>query len=710
MLCDMFKRRCGGAAPLLAAAALGATVPAARAQEEPATYHMSLPAITVWAPRISLPAETDTDLRTAPPRVPFADGGAYLRTAPGVTAGRFGGHGLEPFIRGQSQNQLAITTDGATTYGACPNRMDPPASYVAVESFDRVEIVRGYQSVLNGPGGSGGTIRFRTEPPGFGPELDATGHVAAGYEANSSTRFANGQAAAGTDAGYLRGTAAYKDAGNYRDGDGDKVRSSFEERAAGATLGLTPGDATHLSLGYSFHTVDDALFPGAGMDSPKAKTQGVTGRFEHEPGGGAIERIEATAYASFVDHVMDNYSLRPRLTPPFLRVDSTSDTFGGTLRTGLAVAGQTVETAIDYRRNERDATRFSGPNAGNVTVVQSVMWPGIDIDEIGLAAEAAFEPAQGLRLVTGLRYDLVRVTYGRANQRAAATGRTANDLYRAFYGVTAADTTEHNAGGLVRAEIAAGDGMMAFAGVSRSVRTADTTERGLAGDMGGLGAMSRAWVGKPDIAPEKHHQAEAGLSVSRETWAVDATSYLNLVDDYILRDSARAQTGILIFAPDADVYRNIDALLAGVELRGEWQMRPSLALRADATYTYGKDRDGDRPLPQIPPLQGALHLDWQALQMVSVGGTLRYAARQTRVDTDPRTGTGRDVRKTAGYAVLDLRASVSPISDLELTAGVTNLFDVTYANHLNRSNVFDPVEVQVNEPGRAFYLQGRIAF
>ena len=42
-----------------------------------------------------------------------------------------------------------------------------------------------------------------------------------------------------------------------------------------------------------------------------------------------------------------------------------------------------------------------------------------------------------------------------------------------------------------------------------------------------------------------------------------------------------------------------------------------------------------------------------------------------------------------------------------LTAGVANIFDLDYANHLNRASLFDPDPVRVNEPGRTYWLRVR---
>ncbi len=677
--------------------------------QTPSDASITLPTITVYAPRMSTPAQTDIDLQTAPPRAPHADGGDFLRSVPGVSAGRFGGHGLEPVIRGQSQNQLNVTANGATTYGGCPNRMDPPSSYAAIDSFDRIKVVRGYQSVLNGPGGPGGAVILTHDRPQLGKTLSASGALSAGYDANGVTRFADGYALTGMKDGYARVTVSAKDAENYEDGGGNSVRSSYSQRQGGLTLGLTPGDATHLHAGYTYNETEDALFPGAGMDSPMAKSSTYTAGLEHDFNAGLISRVDISGYASLADHVMDNYSLRERTAAPFSRVDSESDTIGGALKTDIKIGSQRIETAIDFRRNKRDATRLMGGTAATVNTTQSIMWPGITIREIGIAAETVFDLSDATALVAGARYDNVKTKYDRADERAMATGRTPNDLYRAFYGVTAGDKTENNLSGLLRLEHGLSDVTTVFGSVSRSVRTADATERGLVNDQG-LAANNSSWIGNPDIDPEKHHQVEAGLMTGGADWRVNASAYVNLVDDYILRDSAHGQDGILITSANADVYRNINALLTGIELNGEWALTDTVRAKADMALTYGEDRDADRALPQVPPLQGAVHLDWQAFEELQLGGTMRYAMRQTRVDTNATTGAGRDVGETAGYAVLDLRTVVTPAEGFELSAGITNLLDTTYANHLNRSNVFDPVEVRVNEPGRSVFVRGRMTF
>ena len=86
-------------------------------------------------------------------------------------------------------------------------------------------------------------------------------------------------------------------------------------------------------------------------------------------------------------------------------------------------------------------------------------------------------------------------------------------------------------------------------------------------------------------------------------------------------------------------------------------------------------------------------------------GLLRWAAEQDRVDDDPLIGSGQDYGETPGYAVADLSGRYKLLGSLSLFAGVDNLFDRTYANHLNRGNLFDPDPVRINEPGRTFWIR-----
>ncbi|MBO6561648.1 MAG: TonB-dependent copper receptor [Nisaea sp.] len=687
----------------LAVAAMALPAVDARAQSSTeGSAAASLPKLVIEAPWLSEPSQSVLPPHS-PSSPPVADGGDFLRSVPGISGVRMGGHGIDPVIRGMQGNQLNITTDGAYIYGGCPNRMDPPASFAPVETYDQVTVSQGYQSVTRGAGGPGGHIDFQRLAPVFETGKSYRGQAGGGWESNGNIRDAFGDVAAGRDGAYARVVGAAKEADNYDDGDGNEVRSSFSQRSIDTVLGYEKDDGAAVSLGAGFASTEDALFEGAAMDAPVDDSRTLRGKVRLPVAAGSFTEVRAEGFATGVEHVMDNYSLRTRTAPMAMRVDSESDTFGGSLAADLAVGSAALTVGLDYQHNRREAERYSGMSDSNVNTLNSLMWPDTEIGQLGLFAESTMDVAQKTRLVLGGRYDRVEASLGRADEVVASKGRSPNDLYRMYYGETGDDRSENNFGGLARLEYDLTDSTVLHAGFSRSVRTADATERSMASDM-----MASSWVGNPDIKPEAHHQLEAGLSTRDDGWSFGATAYVDRVSDFILRDSARGQSGVLL-SNGATVYRNVDALLSGLTVSGDYRFAGNWVLAGDATYTYGENLDEDGPLAQIPPLEGSLSLAYRG-DGWEVGTVFRGALKQTRVDDDPSTGSGRDADKTPAWFTQDLYASVETFTPFEVRVGVTNLFDRDYAYHLNRSNSFDATEVQVDEPGRSFYLRATARF
>jgi len=638
---------------------------------------------------------------------PYSDGGEFLRSIPGVSSGRIGGHGLEPVIRGQQQNRLNIIGDGAFQYGACPNRMDPPTSVSGFETFDEIIVERGYQTVTNGPGGSGGTVSMKRTAPDFLAGNAYEGSVSGGVDSNGSLKETAVDLAFDLDEGYARFNGGYKEAGDYKDGDNNKVRSSFEQRSGLLELGWRPTQDTTISISQQMEQSRDVLFAGAGMDTPESDTDATRLSLEHNLNGDTLKGINVSAYGSFTDHLMDNYSLRS-WSMMTMKTNSVSDTYGGKITTDLDLYGIDLTTGVDFQHNTRDATRYRGTTVDNVNTIHAFMWPDLALLQTGLFAEGVMPLAPASELTLGARYDYVNADADKVNKTASPSGaisRTANDLYEAYYGTRMKNETEHNLSALARIDQDWGTGLNSYATLSRSVRTADATERGMAGDHG---TASSRWIGNPNIDPEKHHQLELGLAANINQWNIEASTYHDWISDYIFRDSARGQSGVLL-SDGATIYRNVDARIWGLEVGTSTQFADNWLLSINAAYTHGQNEDTGRPLPQIPPLSGMIDLSY-VQNLWTVGTRIEAALKQSRVDDDTSTGSGLDVQKTPGYVVPSLYASYHGLDPVEIRFGVTNLFDRSYANHLNKSNSFDTEQSQVNEPGRSFYLQVRADF
>ncbi|MEJ2061619.1 MAG: TonB-dependent receptor plug domain-containing protein, partial [Gammaproteobacteria bacterium] len=231
---------------------------------------------------------------------PAADAGSLLRDLPGVDGIRMGGKGIDPVIRGQQGNRLNILTDGAYIFGACPNRMDPPTAYMAPELFDRITVIEGMQSVVYGPGGSGGTVLFERITPRFAEGEHARGKAGIGYRDNGNVRSGYADLTAGGTQGFVRVYGNKAEADNYKDGTGTEVRSAYKDDGYGAILGWTPDDNTRLEVSYDGLRERDVLYAGAGMDSPKSDADILRARFSREAMSGPITAVHAEVYQSWV--------------------------------------------------------------------------------------------------------------------------------------------------------------------------------------------------------------------------------------------------------------------------------------------------------------------------------------------------------------------------------------------------------------------------
>jgi iron complex outermembrane receptor protein len=559
---------------------------------------------------------------------------------------------------------------------------------------DRVTVVKGVQSLAHGPGGTGGSILIERELPWLADAGTAL-RAGAGAGDNGLEWRGDAQLLWRGEHGAMRldaNAASYED---YEDGDGAAVRSGFRRRGVHAMAGREFGEAGTWELGVERAETLDARFAGAGMDAPLDRMTGL--RIAHRRELGAWS-LAARAWRNEVDHVMDNFSLRPQPAMA-MRVPAESDTQGADMRLDTVHGDWSLALGLDLGSNRRQATRYVGANPAALTMVNAFLWPDVRLDQAGVFGEATHATDTGTATF-GLRVDRFRADARRADQRPSPMAMSPAALYAMYYG--AGEIRQHDTGvsALLRWEQPVHEGVTLFTGLSRTVRAADATERFLASP---AAMPSGRWIGNPDLELEKHIQLDLGLAWNGDSTRASAVAFADRVSDYILRDRARGQDGVLL-ADGASIYRNVDASLHGLEIEAHWQWTPTVSVEAEAAWVRGENRSEDLALAQIPPINGALAVAWQS----SAGewtARLRGASRQDRVDDSVLTGSGLDAGPTPGFAVLDLGWS-HDFGSHRLRLDVKNIFDRTYAEHLNRANQdpFNPDPVQVNEPGRGLFL------
>jgi len=629
-------------------------------------------------------------------RIPV-DAAEALLEIPGVSASRMSQHGLDPIIRGQSATQLNVLLDGGYVHGGCPNRMDPPTSFAVLQSYDRVIVQKGVQSVLYGLGGSGGTILFERDTAtkaamegiqgSAGLSGTSNGAGGAGYV---DGLFSNGTA-------YMRAYGEYQDVDSYKDGDGNVVPSATTKTSGGATLGLRLNDYAGIEAGVDLTRAKDTLYAGADMDSPLDDLNAYRFKFWDQKIDGPVNGVKFEAWRSDVDHLMNNYSLR---TPPAMKsmyraAPSEVTTQGMRLTlTSTPVSALKVNYGMDYQDVNRKGW-INNPVSPTPDAVLGWLWPEAEFSSVGGFVEGEYGISTTQRLKAGLRVDDVNSSINGSLKGSIAT----NPMVPAAIRNAAKSEQDNTAvGGLLRYEQDIDTNLSLFAGISRSVRQPDATERYvLKAAPAGI-----TWIGNPSLEPEVHHQLDVGLSgkAQKNMLEWDAVLYYDKVGDYVLRDINRGT--IAGVSPNATIYRNVDATLWGAELSAQWIFAPGWQTYGFLAYVNAENTSDNRNIAQIPPLNGNIGLEYTE-SVWGAGGRVRFAAQQNDIDTL----SGLDTVETPSYGVVDIYGSYTVAKNTVLKAGVDNLFDTLYAEHVNRaySGLFGNPLDRIYEPGISFWAR-----
>ncbi|MGI9277519.1 MAG: TonB-dependent receptor domain-containing protein [Endozoicomonas sp.] len=626
--------------------------------------------------------------------VPATDTGQWLRQEHGVTAARKGGKGFEPIIRGQQQSQLNMIMGDAVVNGACPGRMDPSSGYGVLSGYDRVRVLRGYESVTHGSGGAGGTVLFERDDPDF-TERTFHARAGAGYTGNINSKTASADLSAGNNRAYLRAYGEHQGVGNYRDGSGNTVSSAFNSTSGGIVLSGQVMPSTRLEMNIESVRDDDIHYSGSGMDAPWARADTWRFKVSHGKSLAFFDNLELSTYHADVEHLMDNYSVRRRKPGQSegVKAPSSANSWGGKLIGTTFFDNAELSSGLDYRASDRSAKRFKVNLKQGGEEFQSYIWPGIEYRQIGIFSELDHKLSHKDNLRLGIRYDHFSADATRAGSTALGDS-SPDEMYRRHYGYGAEKIQENNVSGLLGWQHQLVKGHSLELRFSRVVRTADASERFIA-SRGSCCHGSDDQVGNPRIKPERHHQLDAGYRVKSQQHELGFNVYLDEVSDYIVR--SQGDSG-------AYIYKNVDARLYGVEFETAFRFgyfKPAMTV----AWTYGANRTSGGSLPQIPPLAVSIKFDYERPEWM-LGAKWDLAMRQVRVNS----ASGLDTGETPGYGVLHLHGWYHLSKDIKLLAGVENLFDKTYALHVNRASrdPFNPEAERVNEPGRQIWVGIRL--
>ncbi len=597
----------------------------------------------------------------------------------GIWKLRKGGIANDVVLRGFKRGNVNVLFDGARIYSACPNRMDPPAFHIDFAEVEQIEVINGPYDVRN-YGSLGGTVNIKTHKPkkGFHGKLNlASGSFS---YLNPSLRLSYGSNSFYGLLGY-----SYRYSKPYKTGEGKRFTeyanykpseidsTAFRINTGWVKLGIKPSEGKELELSYSAQRARDVLYPYLQMDSPKDDADRLSLRL-------GLGKLKLTTYYSHIYHRMNNSK---RTSTMFMETVARTTTYGGKAEYEFKNLTLGLEA---FRWNWKARTQMG-------TMFQDTI-PDVDFVNVGVFGELRRSLSKKLRLVAGLRLD---TTETKADKSKANT-----DLYYTYHNTTGTSKRDTYPSGNLQLFYDLGKKTELFAGLGYSVRVPDAQERYFALNRSGMmEALYGDWVGNPKLKPSKNTELDAGIRWKALSLSAEATLFFSYVKDYITlyNQTNVNNTGL---GTKARSYTNIDARFYGGELRATYSLTQTLFLDGGVSYVVGrKETDPakniyDEDVAEVPPLKvrTALRYD-NGIYFGEIEGIA--SSTQDRVDSD------LGETKTSGWAVVNLKAG-GEYKSFRLTAGVENLLDKFYYEHL--SYLRDPFSsgVKVPEPGRSFYL------
>lgn len=655
-----------------------------------------------------------------------------LNSEPGISMGSDGIWATNINIRGMGENRLVTLIDGNRVETA--NDLTASLSMIDVNDIERVEVIKGAQSSLYGTGAMGGIVNIITKDGYWAAKPYLRGEVFSGF-ASANTMFSDYAAInAGSGRWYARVSGAYNHAGDIRTPDGVLPNSQFTTNNLSVKFGLKPFSNHIFKIQYQRNRGDDVGIPGGrAFPGPAKATYTDIGRqllnasYEMK---NVSEKLVSLKANYFMQYIVRDVAVEPntvtesklvngntqRTTPNLLTPSGNHLTHGAQLQStwalseknmlvaGLDAWGRKLTTSrekfitVEILNPQGTVVKTNKMERGEIPIPESIYkTAGLFIqDEFHLMDNRLTLIAGGrldgvwvenkkgvdvdYLIVNGVRNDsppTQRVTFAEGNEKSLSWSANAGLLYN----------LQKNT-----------DLSMNFA---RSFRAPSLEERFKYIDLGNY-----VELGNIHLQPESGYSADLGLRVWKTRFNLQSSLFVNRISNMIVESPGQfIYTLTSETEPDtlpALINSNVSkAILYGFDFKLGYTLCKEFVFLMSGSYVRGKDTEANTNLPLIPPLNGRLGIRYSPAKLGSIELTLVGASRQGKI--------AEGEQATNGYYRVDLALNTSQFDlglvRLQLFAGIDNLTDKSYTNHLstNRGSIS-------TEPGRNLFLRMNLSF
>ena len=580
-------------------------------------------------------------------------------------------------IRGQGDtytSNVLLLLDGVSVNESDLSGAD--YSLISLGQIDRVEVLRGPNTVRYGNGAVAGVINIITRKPEPGIGVNARTR----YGSYSTTDSGLGLAWASEQL-WVSADAAYFDSDGYRD------NSDLEKKDLLLKTGYAPSESLELSVSGSWHEdtyglpgpVDEEAFNGSSNDRETTAFPFDGGETDDDRLRGDVRLGNEATGLLTLRGVTRNRTNDFRIgeqfpDQPFDRIAEDTDTLFAQYEYDLNWLGREHSFFAGFESGDTDYSRTQPAEAGNQNNLG-------DIRQSAWFAAADIALSKDLTLSAGYRQDSFQLD-SRNDQFSDSLcddseliGTPPNQLlvcndpggFRSGFeqGVTERNSWRNSALeiSLVYTPQPAASFFLAYAQAFRNPN------------------VDELIFAEEGLSPQTSDHWEAGL---RGVWGkaleYRLAAFYSETDDEILFSLGEQAGGVLLplnINADEQIERK------GGELELRWFALPTLQLNSNVGYTRAQFKDSKNDLPLVPRWTAAVTSLWQPLPDWTVTVTANFVDDE-RYDGNDFTNSEDQLDS---YGVVDAKVSYD-MQGLQLFAGVNNLFNKVYATSVYSRNFY----------------------
>lgn len=666
---------------------------------------------------VPLPVEV-TDYKDILKRTPIS-ASDILKTKAGINLTRDGIWATDINIRGMNRSSIVTLVDGNRIETATD--ISARLSLFDVNDIERIEVIKGGMSSLYGTGALGGVVNIITKNNFYSQKLSYGGNIISDYNSVNNSTAGNILFHAGADKWFFKLNGTTRKADNIKTPSGELNNSGFKDNYIAGTLGIRPFLNNELKLNYQYYLAKDAGIPGgyplfpnnALVTYPKEERSLLSGEYKFSHITKMLTEVSAKFYYQYifrdvenipniVQKVFVNGILKKKVSVLSIKPQADHDTKGVTLQTSWLLGKYNFiiggfdgwQRNLDSRR-EKEQKIEEYDSTGTILIKTTNLITGERPIPISSFRSLGFFAQDEIRLLK----DKFKINLGGRIDQVKVTNEIA---YNPEYTITNGVKTEKPAGQIViwnpntinDISWSANLGMMyaltkninVTLNTARSFRSPSLEERYQYIDLG-----SFVRLGNPELKPENGLFLDAGLKIYSPVLQFTGNGFFNEIKDLVIEIPGTFEGRQAMIKTNAGKSR-----FYGFDFSFEYNPYKKIVVYGTTSYVRGKDIENNTNLPLIPPLNGTIGVRTAIGKYANIELSLVYFADQKNIASGELA--------TGGYSYYNIYFQTAPFViqniKLNLNAGVENIFNRAYRNHLstNRGTITE-------EPGRNVFVK-----